>query len=78
MLEVLVLEVCEAILSELGALCLQFPFTVEEWKALDFKFSERWNFPHCVGALDGKHVVMQTCGQGSLFYNYEEKVTPSY
>ena len=30
----IVLEVCEAILSELGALCLQFPSTVEEWKAI--------------------------------------------
>ena len=29
-----VLEVCEVILSELGALCLQFPSTVEEWKAI--------------------------------------------
>lgn len=24
-----------------------------------------------MGALDGKHVVMQACGQGSLFYNYK-------
>ena len=67
----IVLEVCQAILSELGALCLQFPSTVEEWKVIENKFSERWNFPHCVGALDGKHVVMQACGQGSLFYNYK-------
>ena len=58
----IVLEVCEAILSELRALCLQFPSTEEEWKAIEIKFSERWNFPHCVGALDGKHVVMQACG----------------
>lgn len=67
----IVLEVCLAILSELGALCLQFPSTVDEWKALEDKFSERWNFPHCVGALHWKHVVMQACGQGSLFYNYK-------
>ena len=67
----IVLEVCEAILSKLRTLCLQFPSTVEEWKAIEIKFSERWNFPHCVGALDGKHVVMQACGQGSLFYNYK-------
>ena len=67
----IILEVCEAILSELRPLCLQFPSTEEEWKAIEMKFSERWNFPHCVGALDGKHVVMQACGQGSLLYNYK-------
>ena len=37
----------------------------------DRKLSERWSFLHCVGALDGKHVVMHACGQGSLFYNYK-------
>ena len=63
------LEVCEAIVEELGALCLPFPSTVEEWKEIAKKFSDRWNFPHCVGALDGKHVVIQAYGQGSLFYN---------
>lgn len=65
------LEVCEAIFSVLGTSCLQFLSSVDEWKTIENKFSERWNFPHCVGALDGKHVVMQACGQGSLLHNYK-------
>lgn len=57
---------CEAIVAELGSSCLPFPSTVDEWKSIEREFRDRWNFPHCVGALDGKHVVIQACGQGSL------------
>ena len=45
---------------------------VEDWRAIAAQFQERWNFPHCLGAIDGKHVVIQSpCNSGSLFFNYK-------
>ena len=35
-------------------------------------FNKRWQFANCIGALDGKHIVMQAVsGAGSQFYNYK-------
>lgn len=33
--------------------------TSKEWKEIAKDFEKRWNFPHCIGAIDGKHVVLQ-------------------
>ena len=49
----IVFEVCNAIYSEMGDTCLAFSLTLDEWKALEKGFREKWNFPHCVGAIDG-------------------------
>ncbi|XP_062331214.1 uncharacterized protein LOC134031547 [Osmerus eperlanus] len=41
------------------------------WMNTARRFEERWNFPHCIGALDGKHIVIQAPpNSGSQFHNY--------
>lgn len=51
---------------------LKVPSTTEEWEEVAQKFNEYWNFLNCLGAVDGKHVVMiAPPDSGSVFYNYK-------
>lgn len=48
------------------------PQNEQEWMELSREFEAMWNFQHCIGACDGKHIVIQ-CPQksGSTYYNYK-------
>lgn len=66
-------ETCKAIWDSLSETYLKSPCTEEEWFAISNTFEQRWNFPHCVGAIDGKHINIQApAGSGSLFFNYKK------
>ena len=71
-ISILVIEVYQAIIDEYSAEVMRCPVTPEAWKEVANGFYNRWNLPHCVGAIDGKHIAMRCPRKsGSLFYNYK-------
>lgn len=51
------------------------PRNSDDWKTIANDFENRWNFNHCVGAIDGKHVnIVKPSKSGSYFYNYKKKL----
>ena len=69
-------ETCEALWSVLQAKgFLKVPNEQNTWKEISHRFEEMWNFPHCIEAIDGKHVVMQApANSGSEWFNYKKRI----
>ncbi|XP_025159509.1 uncharacterized protein LOC112589650 [Harpegnathos saltator] len=64
-------ETCEAIWSCLHKEELFTP-TTNGWQEIAHEFENKWNFPNCIGALDGKHVsIICPKKAGSTYYNYK-------
>ena len=52
---------------------IKAPKTPIEWKKISEQFEKKWNFPNCLGAIDGKHVIIQCPPRGgSMFFNYKK------
>ena len=63
---------CEAIWETLSSEFVPAPKNSDEWRKICDGFSSLWNFPHCVGAIDGKHIMIQApANAGSQYYNYK-------
>ena len=64
--------VCQAIVDEYEGEVFPVPGTPAEWRLVADKFAQRWNFHHCCGAIDGKHVAIKAPSHsGTVYHNYK-------
>jgi hypothetical protein len=69
---VLIPQVCKALIFALKSEFLSIPSNENEWEGIAKSFNDIWNFPHCIGAVDGKRVaIIPPPNTGSLYYNYK-------
>lgn len=62
-------EVCEAIREEYLAEQFTTPSDPQGWMEVERTFAAKWNWHHCCGALDGKHVrIVKPKHSGSNYY----------
>ena len=68
----IVREVSVLIWDKFHGKYMPFPKTSSDWEKIADKFQSKWQFPHCIGALDGKHVTITAPKRtGSLYFNYK-------
>lgn len=68
----IVKETCNIIWEVLQNEYLPHP-TTDIWLKTAKTYFEKWNFPNCIGALDGKHIEIKCpSNSGSTYYNYKQ------
>lgn len=68
---VIVKETCEVLWTELHEEYLPEP-TTEKWRSIAQKYYDKWNFPNCLGSIDGKHIRIKCpSNSGSMYFNYK-------
>lgn len=67
----IVKETCTIIYRTLSEMYMICPNS-DQWLEIAREFWQKWNFPNCLGGIDGKHVNIQAPpSSGSLYYNYK-------
>ena len=48
------------------------PKSPEQWRMISAEFSDLWQFPHPIGAIDGKHIRIKAPRKsGTNYHNYK-------
>ncbi|XP_044590875.1 protein ALP1-like [Cotesia glomerata] len=68
----IITETCKAIWICLKDEVLRYPLNTSDWLKIAHEFEEQWQFHHCVGAIDRKHIQIRCPDNaGSSYYNYK-------
>ena len=71
-ISVFVPDVCDDIIEEFMEETIVIPVTPEGWKEVAQGFASKWNFHHTIGAIDGKHIAIESpTNGGSCYHNYK-------
>ncbi len=66
-------QVCQAIIDEYAEELMPVPTSVDDWREIADGWLKRWNFPHCLGSIDGKHIACKCPpNSGSTYFNYKK------
>lgn len=60
-------DTCHVIWSLIHKEVLPSTLSKKDWLRIADEFETKWNFNHCIGAIDGKHVVIQVKSVNTLF-----------
>uniref|UniRef100_A0AAG5DWM0 DDE Tnp4 domain-containing protein n=1 Tax=Anopheles atroparvus TaxID=41427 RepID=A0AAG5DWM0_ANOAO len=64
-------EVCDSLIEVLRDF-VKLPTCPDEWLKVAQGFQEKYNFPHVLGAIDGKHVAIKAPPHsGTDYFNYK-------
>ncbi|XP_018360612.1 PREDICTED: uncharacterized protein LOC108759604 [Trachymyrmex cornetzi] len=70
----IILETLQTIITVLNKNVIPFPSKPEEWEIVAHKFGTMWQFPQCIDAIDGKHILFcPPRSEGSKYRNYKGK-----
>ena len=65
-------EVWDTIIRAYRDEVMTYTTSPEDWLEVESVFCQRWNIPHALGALDGKHIPIRCPRRGdSLYHNYK-------
>ena len=69
----IVIDVCRAVFVILEPYyVINTPRNTRKWLEIAEKFYQQWEFPNGIGAIDGKHIVIeQPFNSGSHYRNYK-------
>ncbi len=69
---VLIADVSYAIVDAYHEEVIVTPTTPDDWMVIANTYSHKWQYHHCLGEIDGKHVaIRKPMNAGSYYFNYK-------